>query len=227
MFKNYKTVALIPLRGGSKSIPYKNIKKIAGKPLAYWICDAAKKAKYIDGVYVSTEDKKIKEVINSFGLGINIIDRPPELAINKASTDSVMLHFAKKVNFDILVTLQATTPLTTDNDINKAIKQFVEDESDSLLTGVLLKRFFWSENNKSLNYNYLNRPMRQDFKGTIMENGAFYITKREILKKYKNRLGGKISIFKMPEETAIELDGPKDWEVVEKLLLEKKPNKIR
>lgn len=221
MFRNHKIVALVPLRGGSKSIPYKNIKKIAGKPLAYWVCDAAKKSKYIDEVYVSTEDEKIKDVINSFGLGIKIIDRPPELATDKALTDSVMLHFATKVNFDILVTLQATSPLTTDNNINKAIEQLVEDKSDSLLTGVLVKRFFWSEDGKALNYDYLHRPMRQDFKGTIMENGAFYITKREILEKYKNRLGGKISVFRMPEETTVEIDEPEDWEVVEKLLLEK------
>ena len=60
--------------------------------------------------------------------------------------------------------------------------------------------------------------MRQDFEGTVMENGAFYITKREILKKYKSRLGGKISVFIMPSDFSIELDGLGDWEIVEKLL---------
>lgn len=218
MLKNHKIIALIPLRGGSKSIPYKNIKEIAGKPLAYWVCTAAKNSEYIDEVYVSTEDKKIKKVINSFNLGVKIIDRPNELATDETSTASVMLHFAEKVDFDILIMLQATSPLTTSSDIDTAIGKFIGDGSDSMVTGVLLKRFFWTKDGKALNYNYLDRPRRQDFGGTVMENGAFYIIKKEILKKYKSMLAGKVSIFIMPDDTSTELDESNDWIVVEKLL---------
>ena len=66
MYKGKKIVAIIPARGGSKSIPYKNIKEIAGKPLVYWVCEAAKKSKYIDEIYISSEDQKIKEILNAF-----------------------------------------------------------------------------------------------------------------------------------------------------------------
>ncbi|MDO8591170.1 MAG: acylneuraminate cytidylyltransferase family protein, partial [bacterium] len=192
MATDKKIVALIPLRGGSKGIPYKNIKPLAGKPLAFWACKAATESKYIDEVYVSTEDKKIKETVLSFGLGVKIVDRPKELAEDTSSTESVMLHFAEQVPFDMLVTIQATSPFTETLDFDTAIEQFAEKKYDSLLTGVLYKKFYWTKNGKPLNYDYRKRPRRQEFPGVINENGAFYITKREILEKEKNRLGGKI-----------------------------------
>jgi len=219
MFKNKKIVALIPLRGGSKSIPYKNIKKINKKPLAYWVCSAASKSKYIDHVYISTEDKKIKKIVEKFGFGVTVIERPAKYAQDESSTESVMIHFSKNINFDILVTLQATSPLTSEKDIDDAIERFFKEKSDSLLTGVVTKRFFWdTKKKKPINYNFLKRPRRQKFQGVFMENGAFYITKKEILKKYNNRLGGNISFFEMNEQTSVELDEPQDWKNVENLL---------
>lgn len=214
-----KVVALIPLRGGSKSIPYKNIKEIAGHPLAYWTCKAAVDAGFIDEVYVSTEDPKIKEAVEAFGLGVKVIDRPAEFAQDTSSTESVMIHFAENVPFDILVTLQATSPMTTDDDLRSAYTAFNEKGYDSMLTGVLSKRFYWTRGGQALNYDPLNRPRRQDFAGTIVENGAFYITKRAVLESNKNRLGGKIGVYEMSEETFVEIDEPADWEIVEKALL--------
>ncbi|MBM3261441.1 acylneuraminate cytidylyltransferase family protein [Candidatus Kaiserbacteria bacterium] len=217
-----KIVALIPLRGGSKSIPYKNIKEIAGHPLAYWTCKAAKDSPRISEVYVSTEDSKIKEAVESLGLGIKVIDRPAEFAQDTSSTESVMLHFMESVPFDILVTLQATSPMTTGADIDKAFEQFERDNLDSMLTGVLSKRFYWTREGKPLNYDPMARPRRQDFAGTIVENGAFYITKRAILEQYKNRLGGKIGVYEMSEDTFVEIDEPADWEIVSEALLARK-----
>ncbi|MDO8590879.1 MAG: acylneuraminate cytidylyltransferase, partial [bacterium] len=75
---------------------------------------------------------------------------------------------------------------------------------------------------KPLNYDYRKRPRRQEFPGVINENGAFYITKREILEKEKNRLGGKIGIYEMPEEKALDIDEPSDWPEAEKILLQRK-----
>ncbi|MSU55036.1 MAG: acylneuraminate cytidylyltransferase family protein [Candidatus Taylorbacteria bacterium] len=218
MINNLKIVGLVPLRGGSKSIPYKNIKTLAGKPLCYWVLKAATDSKYIDEVWVSTEDKKIKDTVLSFGLGVKVIDRPAELAQDNSSTESVMMHFAKEVSFDILITIQATSPLTENQDLDLAIEQFVEGKMDSMVSGVQLKRFFWTHEGVPLNYNPLKRPLRQEWNGTIMENGAFYITKREILDTLKNRLGGKIGVFKMPEHTAVEIDEPEDWLFIENRL---------
>lgn len=220
-----KTVALIPLRGGSKSIPYKNVKLLAGKPLCYWVCHAASQAKGIDTVYVSTDDVKIRDTVLSFGLDIQVIDRPAEFAQDESSTESVILHFIEQSpNFDLLVTMQATSPLTTSEDLDNALTYFNKHNFDSLLTAVRTKRFFWTEEGESLNYDYHNRPRRQEFDGLMMENGAFYITKKDILKNEKNRLGGKIGVFGMREETAIEIDEPIDWDILENIISRKNPN---
>jgi YrbI family 3-deoxy-D-manno-octulosonate 8-phosphate phosphatase len=215
-------VALVPLRGGSKSIPDKNIKNIAGKPLCMWVLGEAVLAKRIDKVYVSTDSKKIKDVIISSSLDVEILDRDPSLATDKASTESVMLDFAGRVDFDILVTIQATSPLTEAVDIDSALDMFEEKRLNSLVTGTRSKRFFWTDDGKPVNYNPCMRPIRQDFKGYIMENGAFYITKRDILEKYRCRVGGKIGIFQMSPETSVELDEYSDWMAMENLLLERK-----
>ncbi len=214
-------VALVPLRGGSKSIPYKNIKSIADKPLCAWVLEAASFSKLIDDVYVSTDSKKIMDVVFRLSLPVKILKRDPSLATDSSSTESVMLDFMNRVDFDILVTIQATSPLTRPEDLDLAIKQFLDNNLDSLLTGARMKRFFWTDNSKPINYDPLNRPRRQEFKGWIVENGAFYLTKRNILKKFKCRLGGKIGIYEMPPEASCEIDEPMDWNIVENILMKK------
>ena len=215
-YKNRKIIALIPARGGSKRITGKNIKPMAGKPLLYWAAKAAKGSKYIDEVWVSTEDPKIKGLVEHLGLGVKVLDRPVELAEDSSSTESVMIHFMEHVDFDVLTLIQATSPLTTGSDLNTAIELFFENKYDSLLTGVLQKKFFWTPDGKPLNYDYMHRPRRQDFEGVIHENGAFYLTRREILEKNRNRLGGKIGIYLFPTERGMDIDEPSDWEEAEK-----------
>lgn len=219
-------VALVPLRRGSKSIPLKNLKAIAGKPLCAWVLEAACEAIGSSNVSVSTESKEIADVVDNLQLGVNIIERPHELAADTATTESVMLHFAKVMNFDILITLQATSPLTTAKDIQKALDLFKNNNFDSLLTGVCSKRFFWTLDGIPVNYDPMKRPLRQSIDDWIMENGAFYITKYEILQRYKCRLAGKIGIYEMAHETAIEIDEPKDWSEVERYLINRKRDKI-
>jgi CMP-N-acetylneuraminic acid synthetase len=215
------SVALIPLRGGSKSIPKKNIKFLAGKPLAAWTLEAVARCAYIDAVYVSTDNEEIAEVMLGLGLGVRVIMRPEEFATDEATTESVMLHFMSRVDFDVLVTIQATSPLLTAQDLDRAIVQFHGQHLDSMLTAVRSKRFFWSDNGVPINYDPLHRPRRQDFRGTLMENGAFYITRRHILESLQCRLGGKVGIFEMNKSTAIEIDEPEDWEMIERLLKER------
>lgn len=217
MVKLYKS--LIPLRGGSKSIPKKNIKKIAGQPLAAWVLKAATQTQFIEQCYVSTDSQEIANVVRSLELGVQVIDRPAEFATDEASTESVLLHFMNQVDFDVLVTIQATSPLLTAPDLDAAIARFKEQNLDSMLSAVRTKRFFWNDDATPINYNPLCRPTRQNFAGTLMENGAFYVTKREILERYQCRLGGKIGIYEMDEVTAVEIDEPEDWERVERLLL--------
>ena len=211
---NTKTVALIPLRGGSKSIPKKNIKEICGKPLCEWVIQAAVNCLSIDEVYVSTDSVEIQDVVENLNLGVTIINRPAEYASDEATTEAVMLHFMQQIDFDRLVTIQATSPLLKAHDLDAALIQFEQEELDSMVSAVRSKRFFWNDDGSPINYDPLNRPRRQDFKGTLMENGAFYIATRDVLLKYKCRLGGIIGVFEMPESTAYEIDEPSDWEIV-------------
>ena len=213
-----RITALVPLRGGSKSIPKKNIKPISGKPLCTWVLEAALASQVFDQVYVSTDSIEIANVVSSLNLGVAVLMRPSELATDTATTEAVMLHLMEQINFDILCTIQATSPLVRAEDFRAALDKFEVEKLDSLLTGVRLKRFFWESDGTPLNYDPTNRPMRQQFQGTFMENGAFYLTRREILEQRKSRLGGKIGIYEMAEDTAVELDEPEDWIEVEKLL---------
>ncbi len=213
-----KTVALIPLRGGSKSIRKKNIKPMAGRPLCAWTLSAAVETDAIDAVYVSTECAEIAAVVAGLGLPVEVIDRPAELATDEASTESVMLHFADVVGFDRLVTIQATSPLLRASHLEAALERFGREELDSMLSAVRTRRFFWADDGTPINYDPLRRPRRQEFAGTLMENGAFYVTRRDVLLELKCRLGGRIGVYEMPPETAVEIDEPEDWPVVARLL---------
>jgi len=138
-----------------------------------------------------------------------VIARPKNLATDVSTTEHVILHFMSLVDFDIVATIQATSPLVSSTDLNLAMEQFLREGSDSLLTGVPVRRFFWSIDGRPLNYDPFHRPFTQNFQGSIMENGAFYLTRRHILETYRNRLGGKVGIFRMAEETAVEYRRPR------------------
>jgi YrbI family 3-deoxy-D-manno-octulosonate 8-phosphate phosphatase len=217
-----RIVALVPLRGGSKSIPKKNIKPIAGKPLCMHAIEAAAASGIFDKIIISTDSEEIAEVAKNSGLDVEISMRPPELATDTASTEAVMFYTAENYSFDVLCTIQVTSPLVTAEDFIGALNQFNAEGLDSMATGVPVKRFFWTEDGKPVNYDPVHRPRRQDFAGWIMENGAFYFTKREILDTHKCRLGGHIGIYSMPEESGVEIDEPQDWEIVEMLLQKRK-----
>lgn len=212
-------VSLIPLREGSKGILGKNIKPIAGHPLCAWTLRAALDSTRLNGVYVSTESPTIRAVVGEIDPRITIIDRPTALASDDASTESVMLHFAERVAFDVLVTIQATSPLLRAREIDEAVRLFEASKCDSMLSCVRTRRFFWTDDGQPVNYDPAHRPRRQDFAGTYMENGALYLTRREILQTQHNRLGGRIVVFEMPEESATEIDTPEDWRIAERTLL--------
>ena len=223
-------VAFIPVRGGSKSIPLKNIKIIAGHPLVYWTVRAANECSYIDEVYISTDCEEIKDVVNGFGFSkVKVIERSPESATDTASTEFAMLEFAKKNMFENVVLIQATSPLLTSKDLNGGFELYNTEGTDSVLSVVRQKRFIWdiTENKIAvpLNYDVFNRPRRQEFKGYLVENGAFYITNRDKLLQSKNRVSGNIKAYEMDELTYFEIDEPSDWVIIEKQL-ESKNKKI-
>lgn len=215
-------IAFIPVRGGSKSIPLKNIKILAGKPLVYWTAKAANDSKCIDKVIIATDSKEIKNAVKNFDLNkVEIYDRKSENAQDFSSTESVMLEYINTKNLDkedLFFLIQATSPLLKSKHIDNMYQKFRDDKAESSLSCVKTKRFFWSKDGKSLNYDYKNRPRRQDFEGLMMENGACYINSVGNILRDKNRLSGKISVFEMPEYTAVEIDEPDDFLLIEKLM---------
>ena len=114
--------------------------------------------------------------------------------------------------------VQATSPLTETKDFEEALIKMKNDNSDSLLTCVRLKRFLWNNNNEPINYSFEKRPRRQDFSGVLIENGAFYINSVSNIISSKNRLSGKISIYEMEEYKYVEIDEDNDWIIAESLM---------
>lgn len=215
-----KNVAFIPVRGGSKSIPLKNIKIFAGKPLVYWTIKAAVECSDINEVYVATDSQQIKDTVLSFNFDkVKVIGRSEQSATDTASTESAMLEFAEKYEFNNICLIQATSPLLMAEDLSRGFVAL--KEADSVLSTVRQKRFVWKLENgyaNPVNYDYNARPRRQEFEGFLVENGAFYITSQEDLLRTKCRLSGKIKAVEMPEETYFEIDEPSDWIITEQLL---------
>ena len=142
-------VAFIPVRGGSKSIPLKNIKYLCGRPLVYWVIKAACGCEYIDKVYVATDSEQIKRTVESFQAGmegslfdkVEVIGRSAKSASDTASTEFAMLEFAKNYEFDHIVLVQATSPLLRSDDLNRGFQIFNSEGTDSVLSVVRQKRF--------------------------------------------------------------------------------------
>lgn len=216
-------VAFIPVRGGSKSIPLKNIKPICGKPLVYWVVKAACGCKYIDKVYIATDSDKIKETVEGFDFEkAEVIGRSAESASDTASTEFAMLEFADNYSFDNIVLIQATSPLLTSEDLERGFEIFNQEDTDSVLSVVPQKRFYWEYTEdgtaRPMNYDVYARPRRQEFDGCLTENGAFYITGRAGLMESKNRLSGRIKAVEMCEDSFFEIDEPSDWVIIEALM---------
>lgn len=218
-------IAFIPVRGGSKSIPLKNIKIINGKPLVYWTTLAAVEAKCIDKVIIATDSEEIKKTVLEFGFDkVEIYDRSSENAQDTSSTESVMLEYISKTNLkdnDIFILIQATSPMLKSEYIDKMYEKFVNSDADSIFSAVREKQFHWIETDdevKPINYDYKNRPRRQDFRGILAENGACYMNSVRNIITNKCRISGKIITYEMPSQTVYEIDEESDWIIVENLM---------
>ena len=227
-----KYVALIPAREGSKSIPLKNIKSIAGKPLIHWTIEAALDCSKVDKIYLSSDSNEIRAVAERIeDPRLEVINRSSYTATDTASTESVMLDFASNHTFENIILIQPTSPLLTSRQITEAIEKYEREKASSLISVVNQKRFIWKHHSPTLitpiNYNPLHRPRRQDFEGFLVENGAIYITDKISLKLTECRVSGDTTWYEMPESAYFEIDEPSDWIVVEQLLLRQQFNNIK
>jgi len=236
--KDKKIIAIIPARGGSKTIPKKNIVDFCDRPLIAWSIEDLKESKYINDIYISTDDKEIAAV--SEKCGAKIIWRPEEISGDQASSEEALKHALNEIQknnpekIDYVVFLQATSPLREPEDIDRAVDKIISQEADSLFSGSEIGDFYiWREKNgrlESLNYDYKNRKRRQDFEKQFVENGSIYIFKPEVLFKHNNRLGEKIAISQMEFWKSFEIDDSKDLDFCKeifKIKNMKKQNKTR
>ena len=206
MVETMKTIAFIPVRGGSKSIPLKNIKLFCGKPLVCWNIEALENCPLITEIIVATDSDAIENTVLAQNYTkTKIYHRSAENACDTASTESVMLeyiNYAKLSGDTIFMLVQATSPLTETKHFTEALEMYAKKDFDSILSCVRNYRFFWNADGTSMNYDYKNRPRRQNFTGMLMENGAFYINTVKNIISSGNRLSGKIGMYEMPEYTA-------------------------
>lgn len=209
--------ALVPLRGGSKSIPGKNIKPFCGQPLCAWTLRALLDCDMVSRVFVSTDNEEIATVVRSVDPRILVHPRPTHLAADNSTTEEAIYDLidACDIPEQYLVTAQVTSPQTTRDDVASAISHFVASAADSLVTCVRTRRFFWNDDGTPINYDPSRRPLRQQWNGTLMENGAFYISTVDRLRRRSARLHGKIAVYEMDESASIELDELSDWETLE------------
>lgn len=202
-----EVLAIIPARGGSKSIPRKNIKLLNGQPMIYYSIEACEKSKYITRFVVSTEDSEIKQICENFGA--EVIERPIELAQDETKTAPVMLQVTDVLEQrgykpDYVILIQPTSPTRAADLIDRAFEHLLSNpHCDSCFTGfdIGTTHALWRElkdGKLEALYDYHLRPRRQDTNDhykMFCENGAFYAIKHDAFKKFKDFVGENPCIY--------------------------------
>lgn len=229
-----RILCVIPVRGGSKGIPRKNLKPIAGKPLVAWTIGQALEAKealesdHILDVIVSTDDAELAEIAREYGAEVPFM-RPAHLAEDTTATEPVMEHAIEFMTQagrrpDAVMLLQATSPVRLPGTLERAVRQFAASDSDSMVGVIPIGPFIWTASEPPVaQYEVMARPRRQELtKETFRyrENGSMYITKTELYEEIHNRLGGKIELFLLEEVEGVDIDAPIDFTLAEYQLLQ-------
>jgi N-acylneuraminate cytidylyltransferase len=184
--------------------------------------EAALGASTVTRVVVSTDDDEIAET--AARNGAEVVRRPSELAADTASSESALLHvldhLQKEEGYepDLVVFLQATSPIRDEGDIDGAVGELKTRGADSLLSVVSSHRFLWRLNEgvpQPLNYDPQARPRRQDREPEFAENGSIYVFKPWVLREFNCRLGGKVALYEMGPWSGIDIDTPADLELCE------------
>jgi CMP-N,N'-diacetyllegionaminic acid synthase len=223
-------LCVIPVRGGSKGVPRKNARLLAGKPLVWWSITQALEATHEIDVLVSTDDEELARIARDAGASVPFL-RPTELAQDETATEPVVLHaLAHRISEgrrpDAILLLQATSPIRHSGTLDRAITQFADTGVDSLVGVVPQSPFLWRQTTPPTSlYNVTRRPRRQDLQPEQMyyrETGSLYLTKTAVYEQQQNRLGGNIGLFIMDEHEGTDIDTEHDFvstEVVMRSLL--------
>jgi len=223
---NPRVLAIIPARGGSKGIPGKNVIPLAGKPLLAYSIEHALAVPQVEKVVVSTDDDMIASVAESFGAVV--VPRPEALAGDEVPSETALQHALDYLKTqgakdpDFVLFLQATSPLRRQGEISEALEQCLQEGADSLFSASPQQGFVWklrSEILESVTYDYRARSRRQELGGEyLVENGSFYLFKPWVLRTHSNRLGGKVTCFRMGFLESLQIDEPADVATAEFLI---------
>ena len=218
-------LAVIPARGGSKGIPRKNIKEIAGKPLIAWTIEEAKKSKHITKLILTSDDAEIIEVAKRYGCEVPFV-RPKELAADETPGVDPILHAIEQCpGYDYVVSLQPTSPLRTVEDIDGAIETLLAKEADFCVSVTESNQSpYWMYN---LNVNGMMNPIikqtnfavrRQDLAQAYSLNGAVYVAQTEQLKVTKSFLTNETVGFVMSRTQSFDIDTEEDFFLCQQVL---------
>ena len=231
MFNKKKIVAIITARKGSKGIINKNIKKLNGIPLLAYSIMYAKKSKYIDKVFVTTDGANIEKVSKKYNS--QVIKRPKNLSSDSAMSDIAVIHAINYIEknlgyyFDYVVFLQPTSPLRTIGEIDRAIELAVRKKRDCVFSSNVYHPYLWIKKDrklKPLSINPKKLKRRQDCE-QIVDTGSYYITKKEVFKNYRNRYGKKVLNYLSDFHSSFEIDEIKDLKFISNYLKTNMPKK--
>ena len=219
-------LVVIPARGGSKGIPRKNLRYLAGKPLLFYVASMLKKSKFQLDVYLSSEDQEILGLGKKLGLKIH--RRDLEIAGDAVTLDPVVyscLQYAEKVEnkkYDLVITMQPTSPLMKVESLDNALTEIINNqEIETILSASDATALSWTKNENTYQPLYEKRLNRQYLKPTYTETGGFFISRRKIVTE-NNRIGLKVSLYILDDSESIDIDTFQDWAICEYLLKKKK-----
>lgn len=225
MFNNERILGMIPARGGSKGLPGKNIRPLAGKPLLVWTIEEAKKSTYIDRLVLSSEDQKIIEVAKQYGCEVPFI-RPKELALDHSSSIDVMVHCLKHLDeYDWVMMLQPTSPFRTANDIDQCIEYCFNKKAVSCVSVTETEKSpFWMyylDQESKLKHVIDTKKTalrRQDLPEVVSLNGAIYLVRCKWFLKNQSFISKDTIGFRMPKERSLDIDTEWDFNLANAIL---------
>ena len=218
-------LAVIPARGGSKGIPRKNLRLLAGKPLIAHNIEQALCANTISRLVVSTDDAEIAAVSKQYGA--EVIWRPAQISGDQASSELALLHVLEQLERtegykpDLLTFLQCTSPLTLAEDMDGTLQALLDEAADSAVAVTPFHYFLWQQEPQDavgINHDKGFRPLRQERVPQFLETGAVYTLRVPGFLAARHRFFGKTALYVMPPERRLEIDDPVDFEIAEVML---------
>ena len=217
-------LVVIPAKERSTRLPGKNLKDLCGKPMMAYPILAAKAARGVGRVVVTTESEKIKEIALRYGADVPFL-RPVELTLDAVTSQQVLVHALdelKRVDGyepDYVLLLYPTSPLLSSARIEQAIALAFEKDADSVVSGHYDKGHYWIEDDGAWKRLYPIALVNSQYqKPLFKENGAIYMTRTSVLRGQKQLLADRAQVLLMESDENVDVDYPEDFVRVEEIL---------